>query len=40
MTGAIAMGHEPAGVHRAANAAVYSWADTGAGTTGTIYVLK
>jgi sugar lactone lactonase YvrE len=40
MTGAIATGYEPAGVHRAANASVYSWTDTGAGTTGTIYVLK
>jgi hypothetical protein len=31
---------EAAGLHRAHNAAVYSWADSTAGVTGTVYILK
>lgn len=32
--------NEPAGLHRAANAEVYSWADSSANDTGTVYVLQ
>jgi DNA-binding beta-propeller fold protein YncE len=38
--GEIGKNIEAAGLHRAANAAVYSWADSTAHGTGTIYVLK
>jgi DNA-binding beta-propeller fold protein YncE len=39
-SGEIGSNIEAAGLHRAANAAVYSWADSMAHGTGTIYVLK
>jgi DNA-binding beta-propeller fold protein YncE len=33
-------GTEPAGLHRAANADVYDFVDTGAGVSGTVYLIK
>jgi sugar lactone lactonase YvrE len=39
-TGPIGSNVEAAGLHRAHNATVYSWADGTAGVTGTIYTLK